>query len=524
MKKLILSALLLCMAHLATSAQSGTPFIGNVVRFTRTNDLYGFVLYKDGTDHVLMTVKNKDRFEEEEYVAFNKQEEVKATLLKERIRIGDYYVGLYRVRTSSDASKKHFTVTEAGKEYATYKNAYAEDVRMVDLHIDRHARPTRAEDANDPTTEPVTFTVRGKQTVKPGMPLIDEEGNVAAIVASLANSNTGSFVALDMYPIYKKLVDAGALAGDKCMYFNLLQKHYTETVCQKEAREAREAAAEAKRRAKDEARRLGQLEQMRIDSLYRAGDRTSIVVKRHRQNRDYAIALGPTLNGNVNIYALQIASGDGVKAGLPRNDTPVAGGGTRFGYTLGMNIYLKPDAGKTRLVLMPRIAENKFGFTANYGAITGEATGRRMLFYKAKSYEMGVMADFVTKRLVDGDNFVCLGYIYGMHYQAAYGYKGADSFVVSEYKQKFVQEVSSYPQSSHKVILGYGVASKHTRILFHLSYQFAAMAPENYTLIYNAQQVKPFYFMGNGYFSIGVELSYRLWGQWRNDYRTMFGG
>lgn len=519
-----ISIAVLTALSLAVNGQTDIyNFAENCIIIPDYEGLYGFVVgaSPDKKDAYFVLIKKDKKFDETIKAAFNKEKEKStATLIDGDIRIGIFYVGLYRIDGRQTIQKKYFKSTADYKgEYKLFTDGNrgtritgAWERRIMDLYINPKFGITRMRDKNDYRFEQLNFGCTNPGHFGfGGLPIIDAKGNVAGVIAQTQRDNETSLYVLDIIAIREKLVQAGTRKGDACKYFNLIEAGALndETFCEMDRRLQKE---DKKRREYLESLRIQQLKQedkRTIDEkVKKYGKRSLDPVQRriYNQNIDRPVAFSILGNGSASLLKMKEPPGGSNKGTSIDEDC--------YNYFYGIGIHINPDKGRFRITLKPGVAEYGLKLPAAYSYGT-TASDFALKKFRVSAYEMPVMLELVTKRTEKSTNFFAFGYGPGITRSVTFSFNTKSE---TDRKQTVIGKSMLY----HKILGEVGAEFSKFRFAFFASYQLDPLADRNYELILSGESIYPFRDLPKGFFVIGIEGAIRLWSQWRNDYKTMF--
>jgi|GEM_PF-2198317 len=456
-KKLLLPLFILLLSYHALMAQNtkAYQYLPNVVDIE--NNSFGLIVGQNPAqgEVYFIALTNKQSGEAELpsklNIRYYKLSEKAVATRISKTTVADQWVYLYRapLKAKLDIRDRNYTALSGRNSYQSYI-----DNGEVDS-IWYSSEPPFKQISQEQNGKHVLQTDRGNFYYR-GMPLIDDQGNLAGLLTTSTGSNSERFrvpEAISMADIAKRLYEF-----DKCSFFQMVETGQVFNPCD---------------RLKN-----AQVQKNKEEDIYNSN------------NQVHALAIGHalTLNGN-------FSSGP--------NGSSMAG----FGYAAGLNIYINPDKGKVRLLLSPRF--NHVPFKVNANVSSTYKSGFLTKKFRANTVDMPVVLEFVTKRQIKGYGFFGIGYVPGYQFDGKYIYSadGGDS------KTRAVAFGTA--KFTNKVLLEIGTAGARRRAAFFVAYQFTGWTDQSYTTVVNGITVAPFNGFGsNGYFSLGLEFSSRWSGQW----------
>lgn len=522
---IILVAAGLGSLHAGAQESSRNRFIDNLVMLPNWGE-YGFVTGHDphGGNCYFVVIRDKDKFDDKLTVSFNKDKGREAYREDVLLRVGKFYVAIYRTSFSGHIETHFYKHTEPfgpGRQvyYYTFRDAALTGTgkvhAMMDASLNFQLALSRQDDRSRYMDDPVTFSSQRRDNfVLGGMPVVDADGDLCGLIAESKPDfkYSSTFYVLDIYAISKRLLDAGAKMaqkeGDACRWFNLIARGAPngETPCEQSTRQRKE---DEKMRKIEEDRRVEQLKQTEkktIDRLYAEGNREHTVKRIHRRNidRPFAISVGGT--GMINYTSMQVPADSGFT-----KHTATA----RGSYGFCANLHFMPDHGHVRLTFKPRyvVYELSAGPSYTYGVT---ASGYKLNIVRVKTYEVPAVLELVLNRKETGDAYFGLGFSVGKQQSMSFDY------TVSGDNAPQREEVLNPPKYTQKILAEVGWDANRVRFSVYLSYQINKSFPNDYQIALGGQTIQPLRDMPKGFITLGADLSIRLWNQWRNDYRTMF--
>jgi hypothetical protein len=491
-------------------------YFSNLVKIIEEEGQYGFIVNFSGNQAHFVTISGSSKLPDKMEVIFaNANYSRTANRLEEPFAVGSFFVGLYVVNTNETPTQRYFKASyNANNEKRFYtfidyeRRFLASSKTKIGFapHIDRDRYVKRALDNLDGSKSEIFFT-----TVLPGsfafcgMPVIDDGGNICGLVAATQEDKT-SFPIIDIVTIRDKLFKLGEKHGNTCKYFNLIEynSQNDETFCEKTRREQREANERIKLARKQQIEAMKQTHKMIIDSLYKSGNRDKIVRRIYRSNIDRPLAMSLNVQGLVNFTGL---------SSTEENTTSSTGWGVSTGYGAGVNFHIAPDKGGLRLSLKPKYGRQKL-LPPDQNSFSANPAGYQLSDIKSEYLELPLIIEFVSARTEFFNNYWGIGYGTGKQLSARYTYTTNEG--------KRTEEMVGASRYFHKAFIEFGQESKRVRASFYLAYQFGSVFPKNYEIIIKGETVKPFQNMPKNSVSMGLEVSLRLWNQWKNDYKTMY--
>ncbi|SFD17257.1 hypothetical protein SAMN05518672_101867 [Chitinophaga sp. CF118] len=505
------------IVHAQAPSSSVGKYIDNLILVANTYDLYGFIVGSEGRDKDLyfVIVKETENFENHVKTLYNKGKDVnEATLVETPFKIGTYYVGLYMIGGGAHKiCKKYYQTTNGnGGDYYIFRDkrksigGSAAMNRTLDASINYHETVTRNDDANNYEKEQITFsTTRPGLFANSGLPIFDNKGNVSGIIAENQLERSTTFYVLDIVPIRNKLVELGKKKGNECKYFNLIENNapHDETPCEQYVRRQNELKKQAEIAEAERIRQLKQESDRMLDLMVKTNGKRSLdPVQRRMYNRniDRPFAISLAANANWDLVTIPKTSG--------------AGSGSSSSFSFGANLHINPDKGKFRVTLKPRYCLNNIKVVNgyNYGTSAAEFSLTKVT---SVSYEMPIMLELLTSRAERKNVYWGLGYAPGLLQSVDFRFNTKD-------EKDRSQHVIMKPLYLNKIILETGLEGGRMGISIYLGYQFSEVVKNDYEIILGGETIKPLKDVPKNYYSLGIHVYYRLWNQWRNNYRTMF--
>ncbi|RYE26973.1 MAG: hypothetical protein EOP45_02635 [Sphingobacteriaceae bacterium] len=345
-------------------------------------------------------------------------------------------------------------------KYDSYKNSSSPYYSFIDDRQPKKSwfvNSTPFQINNTISTQEIQLKTTKGNVFKRGMPIVDDKNSIVGIIAELQDETNQSIVlkTIDMQAIEEKF-----FSFSNCKYFQLLQQGQPTTRCK--------------------ADQLAAIQQK------------SQIEKARRNNQLYRIMIGPTLTG---LYTL--ASSNNAGGNMP--------GG--FDGALGLTFTTAPDKGKVRFVMKPRITLSKLNVPSNL--TPNSPIGFQVKSFNWHTYEVPLMAEFLFSRNQGGNTYWGLGYSPGYQDDVNYNY-------VTNKQSSKSASAGSTAGISQKFLANIGIEGSKIRFDFFIAYNFSTWHDSNTYNTYTIenQKVYPFEGISSKYGLFGIDLTYRLSGQW----------
>lgn len=455
MKKSILLLLYLCFANMLSYAQNNraSQYVNNIVDIDQ--DEFGFIIgaEKNQIYFILADQSSEPERTENLNVHF-----LGITKSYSATPIRTFLFGqsrLYLYTTIVDVK-----INWVPNKYDSYKNSSSPYYSYIDDRQPKKSwfvNSTTFQINNIFSTQEIQLKTTKGNVFKRGMPIVDDKNSIVGIIAERQDETNQSIVlkTIDMRAIEEKF-----FSFSNCRYFQLLQQGQPTIRC-------------------------------KTDQLA-ASQQKFQIEKARRDNQIYRIMIGPTLTGLYTLASSNNAGGD------------MPGG---INGALGLILTTAPDKGKIRFVMKPRITLSKLNVPSNL--TPNSPIGFQVKSFNWHTYEVPLMLEFLFSRNQGGNTYWGLGYSLGYQDDVNYRY-------VTNKQSSQSASAGSTAGISQKFLANIGIEGSKIRFDFFIAYQFSTWHDSNTYNTYTIenQRVYPFEGISSKYGLIGIDLSYRISGQW----------
>lgn len=424
-------------------------YINNIVDIDGGN--FGFIVGSKGDDNLyfITATSNEEESPSSLNVRFYRTAQKGSAILIKKFAVKNSQFYLYTVKVTSAIKWEAYSYSSLFETQGPYYS-YLDNGKSDSVWYINSSKLALNEKISN---ELAQLKVGRDDVYHKGMPVIDGSNRIVGIIAQSQGTSEVTFLTIDMQTVAKKLDEFS-----KCNYFKLIAFGQSATPCEIQKKIVEQDIKE-KNLAKE-------------------------------NNQIYGVAFGPAFSVNYNM-----ASGTG-ESGI-----------SAFGYSIGANIYFRPDNGRFKVTVKPRYTYSPLGVPKEFPF--DNSVGYRAKSYRIRELEMPIMLEWITRRRSEGAaGFISIGYIPG--YQLPYVYR----YTTTAHSSITRASHDGVSGMIHKLGIELGIQGPVTRVSFIASYQLTPwFDPDYYTQI-DSRLIYPTTGVGFSYLLIGIDIGIRLKGEW----------